>query len=198
MNILVIKSGIFGDHSNSTQLADKILASLKEKNPGAEVVERNVGIEALPYFDASVGMALNTPADQLTAEQKEIVALSDALIQEIKDADAVVLGLPMYNFGMPAQLKTWFDYITRAGVTFTYTETGPKGLLESKPVYIAAARGGVHYGQPTDSQTNHVTTLLTFLGMKEVSITYAEGIAMGDEAKATAFNQFEEKIAELV
>ena len=101
------------------------------------------------------------------------------MIAEIQAADVVVLGVPMYNFGVPAQLKNWIDAISRAGVTFRYTENGPEGLLKGKKVYVALTRGGKYRNTPADTQVPYLQTVLTFLGMTDVQFVYAEGLAMG-------------------
>lgn len=196
MNVLVVKTGIFGEHSNSNKLAETWAAKVTDSKD-ATVVTRDLTSDPLPYFDAQVATALNTAEEERDEAQKAIVALSDELIAEIKNADAIVVGVPMYNFGIPAQMKSWFDLLARAGVTFHYTENGPAGLLDDKPVYVAAARGGMHQGQVSDSQTAFLKTMFGFLGFKSVSIAYAEGLAMGDEAKAKSFSEFEERAAEL-
>jgi len=121
-----------------------------------------------------------------TPEQQAYVAESDALIEEIKQARIIVIGLPMYNFGIPSTLKAYFDQIARAGVTFRYTENGPEGLLTGKKVYVFAARGGIYAGTPLDSQTNYVRDFLGFLGMDNTEFVYAEGLNMGETAKEAA------------
>ncbi|WP_196159578.1 FMN-dependent NADH-azoreductase [Reinekea sp. G2M2-21] len=196
MKILSIQSGIFGDHSNSTQLVKQVVDKLSREAENVIVTERDLSTQPLPYFDAEVAMALNSDAPNRTAAQQKIVALSDLLIEEVKEADAIVLGLPMYNFGIPAQMKSWFDLLARAGVTFTYTEQGPKGLLADKPVYVVAARGGVHQGQPSDSQTPFIRTILGFIGLQDVRIVYVEGLNMGDSAKAESLSKFETELVE--
>ena len=108
------------------------------------------------------------------------MALDDALIAEVQAADVVVLGVPMYNFGVPAQLKNWIDAIARAGVTFRYTANGPEGLLKGKKVYVALTRGGKYRDTPADTQVPYLKTVLGFLGMTDVQFVYAEGLAMGD------------------
>jgi FMN-dependent NADH-azoreductase len=198
MNILAVQSGIFGEHSNSTQLVNQVVSKLSTSDDSAHVTVRDLTSKALPYFDSHVAMALGTEEAQRTEAQKAVVALSDELINEVVQADVIVIGVPMYNFGVPAQMKSWFDYLARAGVTFKYTETGPVGLLKDKPVYVAAARGGMHAGQASDSQTPFVRTILGFLGLKDVRIAYAEGLAMGDDAKSDSFNKFDVEVAELV
>lgn len=195
MKVLAVQSGIFGDHSQSTQLVQQLLDALASKHGSINVTRRDLSANPLPYYDASVAMALSAEPDKVTAEQSEIIALSDELIAEIESADIIVLGVPMYNFGIPAQMKSWFDLIARAGVTFRYTETGPVGIMKDRPVYVAAARGGMHLGQPTDSQTPYIQTMLGFLGLKSVEIVYAEGLAMGDDARNQALAEFEASMA---
>lgn len=197
MNLLTVQAGIFGEHSNSTHLVKQVVERLSQ-DQSVEVISRDLIAQPLPYFDAQVAMALQAEADQRTDEQNAVVALSDSLIQEIKAADAIVIGVPMYNFGVPAQLKTWIDYLARAGVTFEYTEQGPVGLLQDKPVYLAAARGGVHAGQVSDSQTPFLKTVLGFLGLHDVRFVYAEGLNMGEAAKSKSLEQFGVELAELI
>jgi FMN-dependent NADH-azoreductase len=126
-----------------------------------------------------------------------VVAYSDTLINELKQADVIVLGLPMYNFGVPSQLKAYFDHIARIGVTFEYTEKGPVGKLTGKKVYVFAARGGVYEGTPMDTQTSYVRDFLRFLGMSDVEFIYAEGLNMGPQSKQTALAKAEAEITRL-
>mgnify|MGYP000426261962 CR=1 FL=1 len=130
--------------------------------------------------------ALFTPAEQRTPEQAARVALDDALIAQVQSADAIVLGVPMYNFGVPVQLKAWIDAIARAGVTFRYTANGPEGLITGKKVYVLATRGGVYAGTPQDSQTAYVRDFLGFIGITDVNFVFAEGIAYGPEMATKA------------
>ena len=147
--------------------------------------------------EAALG-ALFTPAEQRTPEQAARVALDDALIAQVQSADAIVLGVPMYNFGVPVQLKTWIDAIARAGVTFRYTENGPEGLLKGKKVYVALARGGIYRDTPADSQVPYLKGVLGFLGMTDVEFIYAEGLAMGPESADKAFAAAEAAIGAVV
>lgn len=151
--ILQINSAARSQGAQSTLLADELTAKLQQSNPGAKVVVRDLLADALPHLDESVLGAFFTPADQRSAEQNAIVAKSDALIAELRAADIVVIGAPLYNFGVSSQLKSYFDWIARAGVTFRYTENGPVGLIEGKKVYVVSARGGKYAGTPNDSQT---------------------------------------------
>lgn len=196
MNVLAIYSGLFGDHSNSNALVESTLATLEERHGPLTATRRNLIETPLPYFDASVITALGTPESERTEEQAASVALSDSLINELKTADALVIGMPMYNFGVPAQFKTWVDYLSRAGVTFQYTENGPVGLIENKPVYVVAARGGQYAGTVKDSQTPFLQTALAFWGLTDVHMIYAEGLAMGDERKADGLASFQAVLAQ--
>jgi FMN-dependent NADH-azoreductase len=182
MNILQINSSARSEGSHSTRLADVIAARLKAARTDARLVVRDLARTPHPLLDEMALQALFTPAEQRTAGQAARVALDDALIAEIQAADAVVLGVPMYNFSISAQLKNWIDAISRAGVTFRYTESGPEGLLKDKRVYVALARGGIHRDTLADSQVPYLKTVLGFLGMTDVRFVYAEGLAMGEGA----------------
>jgi FMN-dependent NADH-azoreductase len=182
MKILQINSSA-RTGSHSTRLANDIVARLKAANPGAELALRDLTKNPHPVLDEAVLGALFTPAEQRTPEQAAFVARNDELIAEVQAADVVVLGSPMYNFGVSAQLKNWIDAIARAGTTFTYTATGPEGLLKNKKVYVALARGGMHRDQPTDGQVPYLRTVLGFLGMTDVEFFYAEGLGMGPDAE---------------
>ncbi|KGS03861.1 FMN-dependent NADH-azoreductase [Burkholderia sp. ABCPW 111] len=193
--ILQINSAARSQGAQSTLLADELTAKLQRSNPGATVKVRNLLADALPHLDDAVLGAFFTPADQRTAEQKAIVAKSDTLIDELNSADVIVIGAPMYNFGVSSQLKTYFDWIARAGVTFRYTAQGPEGLIKGKKVYVVSARGGKHVGMPTDSQTPFLKTFLGFIGMSDVTFVYAEGLALGPDAATAALASAREVIA---
>ena len=183
MNILQINSSVRGTQSESTRVANAIVARLAAANPGATVTVRDLGANPHPVLDEAALGALFTPADQRTADQAARVALDDALIAQAQAADVIVLGAPMYNFGMPIQLKAWFDAVARAGVTFRYTENGPEGLLKNKKVFVATARGGV-YPLDADPQVPHIRMLLNFLGLTDHQFIYSAAQAMGPEAAA--------------
>jgi FMN-dependent NADH-azoreductase len=183
MKILQIKASVFNGNGQSSRLADQFVAELRAQHPGAEVVERDLVAEAVPHLDGARAGALFAKPQERSAEQQAVVAYSDALIDELRRADVVVLGLPMYNFGVPSQLKAWFDHIARAGVTFKYTEKGAVGLLTGKKAYVFAARGGIYGETPHDPQTQFVRQFLGFLGITDVQFVYAEGLALGDESR---------------
>ena len=138
MNILQIKSSILGGNSQSSRLADAFVAA----HSNAKLMVRDLGANPVPHLDGTRVAAFFTKPEERNAEQKAIVAYSDELIGELRRADVLVLGLPMYNFGVPSQLKAWFDHLARAGETFKYTEKGAVGLLTGKKAYVFATRGG--------------------------------------------------------
>jgi FMN-dependent NADH-azoreductase len=195
MNILQINASARREGANSTRLADSITARLQAAHPGASLTLRDLAVTPHPVLDEAALGALFTPADQRSAEQAARVALDDALIAEIQAHDTVVLGVPMYNFGVPVQLKSWIDAIARAGVTFRYGANGPEGLLTGKKVYVALARGGLYRETPNDSQVPYLKSVLGFLGLTDVHFIYAEGLAMGPEAASKGFAQAEADLA---
>jgi FMN-dependent NADH-azoreductase len=190
--ILQINSAARSQGANSTLLVNELTNKLQQSNPGAQVVVRNLQAEPLPHLDDAVLGAFFTPADQRTAEQAAIAARSEALIAELQAADVVVIGAPMYNFGISSQLKTYFDFIARAGITFQY---GPEGLVKGKKVHVVSARGGKYLGTPNDSQTPYLKSFLGFLGMTDVNFIYAEGLNMGPDAAGAALASAREAIA---
>lgn len=197
MKILQINASARSNGANSTRLADAITAQLRAKNPQATLEILDLAANPHPVLDDAALGALFTPADQRTAEQAARVALDDALIAQIQSVDTIVLGVPMYNFGVPVQLKTWIDAIARAGVTFRYTENGPEGLLKGKKVYVALARGGLYRDTPADSQVPYLKSVLGFLGMTDVEFIYAEGLAMGPDGAAKAFAEAHQQLETL-
>jgi FMN-dependent NADH-azoreductase len=198
MNILQINSSAKSEGSQSTRLAEKLGERLRAAHPEATLTVRDLSRTPHPVLDEAGLQALFTPADQRTPEHSARVALDDALIAEIQAADVVVLGVPMYNFGVSAQLKNWIDAITRAQVTFRYTANGPEGLLKGKKVYVALTRGGLYRNTPADTQVPYLKTIFTFLGLTDVQFVYAEGLAMGPEAERKAIASAHEQIEEAV
>lgn len=198
MNILQINSSSRPDASHSSRLAASIVERLRGHQLDATVTVRDLGRNPLGELDEPALQALFTPFDQRTAEQAARVAVDDAVIAEIQAADVLVLGVPMYNFGVPAQLKNWIDAIARAKVTFTYSEKGPVGLLTGKKVYVALTRGGLYRNTPADTQVPYLKTVLAFLGMTDVQFVYAEGIAMGPQAEQEALASAQAQIEEVI
>src|SRR5499433_1752464 len=188
MNVLQINSSVRGKASHSTRLANRIVQRLRDADPDTTLAVRDLGLDQHPVLDEAALCAIFTPAAQRTPEQAARAALDDALIAEMQAADVVVLGVPMYNFGVPASLKNWIDAIMRAGVTFRYTEKGPEGLLKGKKVYVALTRGGRYRNTPADTPVAHLKTVFTFIGLTEVAFVYAEGLNLGAEAEQMAIN----------
>ncbi|WP_020483149.1 FMN-dependent NADH-azoreductase [Methylomonas sp. MK1] len=197
MNILQINSSIRAENAYSSRLADNLVAGLRQQAPGAQLTVRDLAKTPHPLLDEAALIALSTPAGQRSPVQAQRVALDDALIAEIQQADIVVLTAPMYNFGIPAQLKAWIDAIARARVTFQYTENGVEGLLKNKQVYVIQTAGGKHSGTETDSQSAYLRTVLGFLGMTDVTFVYAENLAKGDAAEQLALQAAASQIAAL-
>ena len=189
MNILQINASARREGANSTRIADMVTQRLLQREPQARLSLRDLAATPHPMLDEAALGALFTPADKRSPEQAARVALDDALIREVQAHDVLVIGVPMYNFGVPSQLKNWIDAIARAGVTFRYTESGPQGLLTGKTVYLALARGGRYRDTAADAQVPYLRTVLGFLGMTDLRLIYAEGFAMGPEAAAQALAQ---------
>jgi FMN-dependent NADH-azoreductase len=191
--ILQLNTSILSNEGQSTRLATEFVASLG----ASEVIVRDLAQEPVPHLDAERFGAFITPNEKRTEKQKLLVAYSDRLIGEIRSADTLVLGLPMYNFGVPSTLKAWFDQIARAGVTFRYTEKGPVGLLTGKKAYVLATRGGIYEGTPRDTQTAYVRDFLAFLGITDVEFVYAEGLAISEASKTASLAKARETIQQL-
>lgn len=195
MNILQINASAKRQGSESTRLANTIVAHLQNSDPKATLTLRDLAANPMLALDETALGALFTPESGRTPEQAARVALDDVAIAEIQAADVIVLGVPMYNLGIPAQLKNWIDAITRARVTFQYTANGPEGLLKGKTVYLALTRGGQYRDTAIDTQVPYLKTIFGFLGISDVHLIYAEGLAMGPEVAAASFARAEEEIA---
>jgi FMN-dependent NADH-azoreductase len=196
--LLQINSSLFSSGGHSSQLANDFVAAWRAINPDAQVKVRDLATDPLPHLDAQRVSAFFASPDARTPEQQILVNESNALINEIKASDLIVIGLPMYNFGIPSTLKAYFDQIARAGLTFRYTENGPEGLLADKKAFIFATRGGMYAGTALDSQTTYVRDFLNFLGITDVEFIYAEGLNMGEETKDQALANAHQRLAELV
>src|SRR6202521_3290958 len=196
--LLQINASINNGNGESSRLANQFVAAFHKSHPKATIVVRDVAAaEPVPHLNAERFGAFITKPDQRSAAQQAVVAYSDALINELKQADVIVIGLPMYNFGVPSQLKAYFDHIARLGVTFKYTEKGPVGLLTGKKVYVFAARGGLYAGTTLDTQTNYVRDFLRFVGIEDIEFVYAEGLAISPESQASGLAQAEAQIDRL-
>jgi len=201
MNILQINSSARafanGQGSQSTRLANELVETLRAGDADATVTLRDLGANPHPALDEATLGALFTPADARTPGQHARVALDQALIDEVKAADVIVIGVPMINFGISSQLKNWIDAIAKAGITFKYTATGPVGLIEGKKVYAVLTRGGIYRDQPHDTQVPYLRQTLGFLGIKDIEFIYAEGLNMGPEAADKGIASAREHIARI-
>lgn len=180
-SILRIDASARREGSVSRDLTDQVI----DRFSGATVTTRDLAA-GVPLIDEVWVGANFTPADARSDDQRQALALSDTLIAELNAADTIVIGLPVYNFGVPAALKAWVDLVARAGVTFNYTETGPKGALEGKRAILVMASGGVPAGSPVDFATTYMKHLLGFLGITDVEIVAAEALAVDAEAALKA------------
>jgi FMN-dependent NADH-azoreductase len=197
-NLLHINSSIFSDGGQSSQLAQRFVTAWHESHPRANVTVRDFAREPVPHLDAATfGAFLAKPAERTPAQQAA-AGYSDALIAELKAADVIVLGLPLYNFGLPSTLKAYFDQIGRSGETFRYTAEGPVGLLTGKKAYVFAARGGLYKGTPKDTQTAYVRDFLAFVGITDVEFVYAEGLAISEASKTASLAAAHRDISALV
>jgi FMN-dependent NADH-azoreductase len=173
-HILRIDASARRTGSVSRDLADKIIDRI---GADATVTTRDLA-DGMSLIDEAWVGANFTPEDDRTDEQREKLALSDTLVAEIKAADTLVIGLPIYNFGVPAALKAWVDQVARAGVTFRYSEYGPKGLLEGKRAIVAVASGGTEAGSDIDFASGYIRHVLGFIGITDVEFVTADRLMM--------------------
>jgi FMN-dependent NADH-azoreductase len=195
--LLKLDTSIFGENGASSRLTKDFVIRWLAAHPAARVIERDLATDPVPHLTAEAFGGFIAKPGERTPEQHKAVELSDTLIDELRRADVLVLGLPMYNFGLPSTLKAYFDYIGRTGETFRYTENGPEGLLTGKKAYVFATRGGVYGGAAGETETSYVSQFLSFLGITDVEFVYAEGLAMGDAARSAALEAAEQVIDRL-
>ena len=196
--LLQLNTSIFSADGQSSRLADSFVAKWRAANPGAEIIARDLARDPVPHLDAQRFGAFIAKPESRTPAQQAVVDYSDQLIGELKRADVIVIGLPMYNFGVPSTLKAYFDHVARAGETFRYTENGPVGLLTGKKAYLLATRGGKYAGTPHDFETSFVRQFLQFVGIDDVEFVYAEGLAIGEASRQAALSAAEGAIERLV
>lgn len=178
--ILRIDASARIDGSVSRELNDRIIERFSAEGL-VDVANRDLATSRLPFLDAAWIGANFTPAAQRTEEQAQVLSLSDSLIDEIRAADILLIGLPIYNFGVPAAFKAWVDLVARAGVTFSYGESGPKGLLHGKRAIVTVASGGTEMGSDIDFATGYVRHVLGFIGIDDVVFIAADRLALDAE-----------------
>lgn len=192
-NLLKIQTSLFQQDGQSSQLTEAFASEWLEKHPGGTVTSRDLAAQPVPHLDMERFQAFTTPEAERTPAQQAVADFSQILIDEIKAADILVLGVPMYNFSVPSTLSTYFDHIARAGITFRYTPEGPQGLLNGKKAVVFITRGGV-YGED-HAQSAYIRQILGFIGIKDVEIIHAEGLAVGEDSKQQALDSAREKLA---
>ncbi|MEH6566020.1 MAG: FMN-dependent NADH-azoreductase [Halopseudomonas sp.] len=178
--ILVIQSSARQNGSLSREYTANLVARLQAQHPEAKVVTRDLTAQALPHLDETLLNGWMKPVDQQTDAERAASERSNELVDELMASDVVVIGSPMYNFGITSTLKAWFDHVLRAGRTFKYTETGPVGLTPDRKVYVVTSRGGRHQGMPQDHQQPYITTALGFIGIQDVSFVHVEAQGLGE------------------
>lgn len=179
--VLRIDSSARRDGSVSRALADRVV----ERLAPAPLIHRDLAAEPLPFVDeAWIVAARETAPEARSAEQHAMVALSDALIDELRQAETIVIGVPIYNFTLPASLKAWVDLVARPRVTFRYTEAGPEGLLRGKRAILAVASGGTEVGSPLDFATPYLRHVLGFMGIADVQVVASDRLAVDPDASA--------------
>jgi len=194
--LLYVRTSLYGAQGASSQLAERFVADWRVRNPGGHVITRDLAADPAPHLTAERFQAFNTRPEERTAEQQSVVDYSDALIDELRVADTIVLAVPMYNFGVPSTLRTYFDHVARAGVTFRYTSAGTEGLLTGRRAYVFLTRGGI-YGGEHDTQAPYLRQFLRFIGI-ESEFVFAQGLAYGEESRQKSLAAAHEQITGLI
>lgn len=195
---LIVNSAATGEGSVSTRLTNELVEQLKQRDPSLEVTVRDIGRAPIPHLTADTVAAIKGVADSLA--ERNTLALSNVLVEELVEADLLVIGAPMYNFGIASTLKSWFDHVLRSGVTFRYTENGPEGLVKGKRAVVIETRGGLYTegpGAALDAQEPHLRALLGFIGITDVTFVRAEKLAFGLDAASAAIAAAVEEIGAL-
>lgn len=196
--VLVLKSSIMANYSQSNQLADFFVERWAAAHSNDTISVRDLAAQPIPVLDGELVGALRPLDAPLTPRQKEAQALSDKLIAELQANDIIVIAAPMYNFNIPTQLKNYFDLIARAGATFRYTENGPEGLVKGKRAIVLTSRGGIHKGTTADLVEPYLRLFLGFIGITEVEFVFAEGIAYGPDVATKALTDAKAALAEVI
>ncbi|MBE0457666.1 FMN-dependent NADH-azoreductase [Pseudoalteromonas prydzensis] len=197
-NVLLINSSLNGEQGNSRQLSEQFIAELTKKSELA-VTHRDLAANPLTHLTQAEMSAWMTSPSERSDEQNALATISDELVAELQNNELIVMGVPMYNFGIPSTLKAWIDRVARAGITFKYTETGAVGLVENTKVVILAARGGMYVGSDMDTQTKYLKDFFAFLGITDVAFIYAEGLNMpgAEQSKDAASKEISDYVSTL-
>ncbi|HYW16924.1 MAG TPA: FMN-dependent NADH-azoreductase [Allosphingosinicella sp.] len=197
-NVLIIDSAATGEASVTRRLTAELETVLRGRGP-VSIVHRDVGTHPIPHLTAETTPVIRG-AEPATDSGRDALALSDSLVAELKAADLVVIGAPMYNFGIASTLKAWFDHVLRAGITFRYSEAGPEGLLKGKKTIVIESRAGLYSSGPSapmDSQEPHLRTLLAFMGLDDARFVRVEKLAFGPEQAAASIAEAIDEIRAL-
>jgi FMN-dependent NADH-azoreductase len=194
--LLKIHSSMFGNQGQSSALINQFAEGWLAQHPDGKIISRDLAADPVPHLDLERFRAFITAPNERTPAQQQTVAYSDALIEELKNADVIVLGVPMYNYSVPSVLRAYFDHLAHAGVTFRYTANGPEGLIKGKKAYVFITRGGV-YGEE-HTQTKYLREFLGLIGISEVDIIHAEGLALNEGVKLKSITEAQGKITRLL
>ncbi|GKS96315.1 FMN-dependent NADH-azoreductase [Acidovorax sp. SUPP2825] len=198
MQLLHIDSAITGEQSVSRQLTARAVAAWVKAHPGTQVQHLDLVAQAPAHFTMEAMAPRTGQTEGLSETQRRENAVSEQLVSQFLAADVIVVGAPLYNFGVPTQLKAWIDRIAQPGRTFTYTATGPQGLAKGKTVIVASSRGGVYStsdaGRAMEHQESYLQTVFAFFGITDVRFVRAEGVAMGPDAKSKALDSADSDI----
>jgi len=197
-SLLKINSSMFSQNGVSSRLVDEIEKQLTKKYLDLNIITRDLAKDAVPHLDSEWINAISTAKENRDLQQHKKADYSDRLIEEVKQADILLIAAPMYNFSVPSVLKAWFDHIARAGVTFKYTDNGPVGLLKNKTVYLITTRGGIHKDLPSDTQIPFIFNFLNFIGISNIKTVYAEGLNLSGDYREKSITQAQHDISELV
>ncbi|TBL56270.1 FMN-dependent NADH-azoreductase [Hafnia paralvei] len=195
--VLVLKSSILANYSQSNVLADYFVEQWRQQHNDDQIQVRDLAADPIPVLDGELVGALRPSDAPLTPRQQDALELSNTLIEELKASGVIVIAAPMYNFNISTQLKNYFDLVARAGVTFRYTEAGPEGLLKGKKVYVLTSRGGIHKDTDTDLVTPYLRVFLGFIGLTDVEFVFEEGIAYGPDMATKAQQDAKALISQL-
>ncbi|HEY0286297.1 MAG TPA: FMN-dependent NADH-azoreductase [Pseudomonas sp.] len=196
-SVLIIESSARQQDSVSRQLTQQFISQWRNAHPTDEVTVRDLAVDQVPHLDLNLLGGWMKPADQRSAGEQSALDRSNELTQELVAADVLVLAAPMYNFAIPSTLKSWFDHVLRAGLTFKYGQTGPQGLLIGKRAYVLTARGGIYAGSTLDHQEPYLRQILGFVGIYDVTFIHAEGLNMGGDFSEKGLNQAVAKLTQV-
>ena len=193
--LLRLDSSLYSSQGVSSQLTDLFTRQWVETHPDTRVIYRDLSVNPPPHLDAAYMDALAAEPGQRTADQQQRVDAANVLLDEVRQADILVIGLPLYNFGIPSTLKAWFDHISRAGETFYYEESGPVGMLGGRRVFALSTRGDQVKASAGDPQTDHVRGILNFLGITDIKFIYAGGLTIDDQSRDAGMSEAKKQIA---